>query len=73
MEEIAILQINDITHNNLQTDFYANTLSQHLIDNHSHIERPHKHNFYVGVLFKDAQLIVILGRIKFLEIGGTRE
>ena len=51
MDEIAILQINDITHNNLQTDFYANTLSQHLIDNHSHIERPHKHNFYVGVLF----------------------
>jgi len=51
MNEITILQINDLTHNQLQTDFYANELSNHLIDNHSRIEKPHKHNFYVTILF----------------------
>lgn len=51
MDEIAILQINDLTHNNSPTDFYANELSKHLIDNHSRIERPHRHNFYVVILF----------------------
>lgn len=51
MGEIRILQINDLTNNHLQTDIYANELSNHLIDNHSRIERPHKHNFYVAVLF----------------------
>ncbi|MDR0229443.1 MAG: AraC family transcriptional regulator [Flavobacteriaceae bacterium] len=51
MEEIAILQINDLAHNNLQTDFYANTIPLHLKDNHNHIEKPHKHNFYVSMIF----------------------
>lgn len=51
MEEIAVLQMNDLIHNNLQTDFYANTIPCHLKDNHNHIEKPHKHNFYVSMLF----------------------
>lgn len=51
MDEIAILQMDDLTHNNLQTDFYANTIPNHLKDNHNHIEKPHKHNFYVSILF----------------------
>lgn len=51
MEEIAILQMNDLVHNNLQTDFYANTIPLHLKDNHKHIEKPHKHNFFVSMIF----------------------
>ncbi|MDR2222101.1 MAG: AraC family transcriptional regulator [Flavobacteriaceae bacterium] len=51
MEEIAILQINDLILNDLQNDFYANTIPLHLKINHNHIEKPHKHNFYVSMLF----------------------
>ena len=51
MEEVIVLDMNDLTSGELQHDFYANTLQQHLITNHSHIEKPHRHNFYVTILF----------------------
>ena len=31
--------------------FYYNSLRQHLITSHQHIEKPHRHNFYVTVFF----------------------
>lgn len=33
------------------TDFYFNTMKDHLVTSHRHIEKPHRHDFYVTVLF----------------------
>lgn len=34
-----------------KTQFYANTMSNHLHTSHMHINKPHKHNFYATFLF----------------------
>ncbi len=51
MDRIAILKIDELNENNFGNDFYANTIPNHLISNHSRIEKPHKHNFYATMLF----------------------
>lgn len=51
MDEITILQMKDLTENVLRADFYANTIPSHLISNHTHIEKAHKHNFYACMIF----------------------
>ncbi|MCC9042558.1 AraC family transcriptional regulator [Myroides sp. M-43] len=51
MEDITILQMRDLTDDVKGADFYANTIPQHLIANHNHIERPHRHDFYVCIIF----------------------
>lgn len=32
-------------------EFYVNTLANHLVQSHLHIEKPHRHDFYVTMLF----------------------
>ncbi|MDM1378993.1 helix-turn-helix domain-containing protein [Myroides marinus] len=51
MEEITILQMRDLTDEVKGADFYANTIPQHLITNHNHVEKPHRHDFYVCMIF----------------------
>ncbi|AWA30186.1 AraC family transcriptional regulator [Flavobacterium magnum] len=51
MNEIAILNINQFRKPEAGEDFYANTLANHLVTSHKHIERPHKHDFYAAILF----------------------
>lgn len=51
MEEITILQMRDLTDDVKGADFYANTIPQHLITNHNHVEKPHRHDFYVCMIF----------------------
>lgn len=49
--EIKLLQIDDLNNEDSNTHFYANSISKHLISNHSRIESHHKHNFYAVFLF----------------------
>lgn len=51
MKEIKFLKINELNQNQQNNDFYANTIPQHLLKNHSRIEKPHKHDFYAVFLF----------------------
>ncbi|UYW02565.1 AraC family transcriptional regulator [Flavobacterium agricola] len=51
MKNIHVLNIAQFNNNNLVSDFYVNTLQNHLVNAHAHIDRPHKHDFYVTVIF----------------------
>ncbi|UVD78326.1 AraC family transcriptional regulator [Myroides albus] len=51
MTNITVLQMGDLTHDQVRNDFYANTIPNHLKTNHAHVEKPHKHNFYVCMIF----------------------
>ncbi|MEC4112507.1 helix-turn-helix domain-containing protein [Myroides pelagicus] len=51
MSDITVLQMGDLTHDQNRSVFYANTIPKHLMTNHEHIAKPHKHNFYVCMLF----------------------
>ena len=51
MNSIKFLRINDLNQNIENNDFYASTIPNHLISNHSRIEKPHKHDFYAVFLF----------------------
>lgn len=51
MADIELLKINDFKDKALNSAFYANTIARHLVNNHSRIEKPHKHNFYAVFLF----------------------
>ncbi len=50
MKKSAILDINQFNQSE-KPDFYASIFSEHLTKNHHSISVPHKHNFYVTMLF----------------------
>lgn len=51
MKEIQLLKIDDMNQHKNNSNFYVNTIQNHLINNHQRIEKPHKHNFYAVFLF----------------------
>ena len=51
MKKINILGIHQFNEGDSPEDFYANTLEDHLQTRHKDISVPHKHNFYLAVLF----------------------
>ena len=51
MSGIQLLKIKDFKNKEVNEQFYANTLPNHLQNHHSRIEKPHKHNFYAIFLF----------------------
>lgn len=51
MSDIIVLDLNDLAKNSLDAGFYADTIPSHLATNHAYIEKAHKHNFYVSVIF----------------------
>ncbi|ROH98061.1 AraC family transcriptional regulator [Chryseobacterium daecheongense] len=51
MDSISVLHINLFQPEKNASDFYFNTLKNHLVSSHKHIENPHRHDFYVTVLF----------------------
>lgn len=51
MKQIDLIQINDFHSQLKHKQFYANTIEDHLLKNHSRIEQPYKHNFYATFLF----------------------
>ncbi|WP_196892798.1 AraC family transcriptional regulator [Aureivirga marina] len=50
MEKLPIFSIQQFNCRKFNSDFYINDLGSHLTD-HDFISRPHKHNFYLTVLF----------------------
>ena len=50
MKKAAILDISQFKQTGLE-DFYINTLEDHLVTSHKDISLPHKHNFYLAILF----------------------
>src|SRR4051812_926638 len=51
MEKTATLKIGLFGQDGNDDGFYVNTLSNHLKTSHLHISKPHKHDFYVFVVF----------------------
>ena len=51
MEMISVLDISQLQLGKAQKDFYVNKIPPHILENHSNITRPHKHNSYLTILF----------------------
>lgn len=51
MKKVNVLKIEQFHDHDTTEDFYANTLQNHLQTRHKDISIPHKHNFYLAVLF----------------------
>lgn len=51
LDSISVLHIDLFQSGNNPSDFYFNTMKDHLVSSHRHIEKPHRHDFYVTVLF----------------------
>ncbi|MDR2238429.1 MAG: helix-turn-helix transcriptional regulator [Chryseobacterium sp.] len=51
MKSISVLHIDLFQPGRNSPDFYFNTLKDHLVLGHKHIEKPHRHDFYAAVLF----------------------
>ncbi|MFN1217835.1 AraC family transcriptional regulator [Chryseobacterium kwangjuense] len=51
MNSISVLHIELFQHGKASSDFYFNTMKEHLVVGHRHIEKPHRHDFYAAVLF----------------------
>lgn len=51
MNSISVLHIDLFQNGKNPSDFYFNTMKNHLVVGHRHIERPHRHDFYAAVLF----------------------
>lgn len=51
MEMISVLDISQLQLGKGQKDFYVNKIPPHILENHSNITRPHKHNSYLTILF----------------------
>jgi len=51
MSILPVLNIKQFDNDELKGDFYANTFAKHLSTHHASITKPHKHNFYLAVLF----------------------
>ena len=53
MNSISVLHINLFQTGKSPSDFYFNTMKNHLVVGHRHIEKPHRHDFYAAVLFTE--------------------
>lgn len=51
MNSISVLHIELFQSGKTASDFYFNTMKEHLVVGHRHIEKPHRHDFYAAVLF----------------------
>ncbi|WP_228457345.1 helix-turn-helix domain-containing protein [Chryseobacterium indologenes] len=51
MKSISVLHIDLFQTGRSTSDFYFNTMKNHLVVGHKHIEKPHRHDFYAAVLF----------------------
>lgn len=51
MKKVPILDINQFHDHDSPDEFYVNTLQEHIETKHKDIALPHKHSFYLAVLF----------------------
>ena len=49
--DISVLNINLFQPEAKRSDFYFNTLKEHLLKSHKHTEKPHRHDFYACKIF----------------------
>lgn len=49
--EISVLNINLFQSGTKHSDFYFNSIKDHLLRSHKHIEKPHRHDFYACIFF----------------------
>lgn len=80
MIKIPILKINQFEKSATLNDFYINSFSNHIKLNQSLINKPHKHNFYLCVMFTKGSgiheidfnsYIINPGKVFFLRPGQT--
>ncbi len=55
MNPISVLHIDLFQAGKNTSDFYFNTMKNHLVVGHNHIEKPHRHDFYATVLFTNGE------------------
>lgn len=51
MKKYTVLNIRQFESEGKSPDFYSNTIENHLVTEHKNIHKPHRHNFYLTVLF----------------------
>ncbi|WP_313807895.1 helix-turn-helix transcriptional regulator [Flavobacterium sp.] len=51
MKNFAVLDIQQFESIKKRKEFYTNTIENHIVTAHKNIHKPHKHNFYLTVLF----------------------
>lgn len=51
MKNIHILSISQFNEADFGKEFYVNTIENHIKHTHLHIDAPHKHDFYVTIIF----------------------
>lgn len=50
-EQLPVYDIEDFRYRGTESNFYANTFKAHLKQHHHFILAPHRHDFYIGMLF----------------------
>lgn len=65
MKSFTVLDIQQFESKEKKKDFYANTIENHLVTSHKNILKPHKHNFYLTVLFTHGSGIHEIDFVKY--------
>ncbi len=65
MKNFAVLNIEQFGNENKIEGFYVNTIENHLITAHHNIHKPHKHNFYLTVLFTHGKGVHEIDFVKY--------
>lgn len=65
MKKIAVLDIQQFESKEKRKEFYTNTIENHLITSHKNIHKPHKHNFFLTVLFTQGNGIHEIDFVKY--------
>lgn len=65
MKSFTVLDIQQFEVTEKKKDFYTNTIEKHIITSHKNIHKPHKHNFYLTVLFTHGSGIHEIDFVKY--------
>jgi AraC family transcriptional regulator, transcriptional activator of pobA len=71
MKNLTVLDIQQFDSSEKRKEFYTNTVESHLITSHKNIHKPHKHNFYLTVLFTHGSGIHEIDFIKYNVTPGS--
>ena len=71
MKSFTVLDIQQFELVKKKKEFYTNTIENHIITAHKNIHKPHKHNFYLTVLFTHGSGIHEIDFIKYDIQPGT--
>ncbi|KGO90723.1 helix-turn-helix domain-containing protein [Flavobacterium suncheonense] len=71
MKSFTVLDIQQFESVKKKKEFYANTVENHIVTAHKNIHKPHKHNFFLTVLFTHGSGIHEIDFIKYDIQPGT--